>query len=64
MTVPAVPDHKHCEICGTPVVMDKRVCSGKCQKGLDEAIRAKKRGMYIFIGLILVVLLLSKFLAI
>jgi predicted nucleic acid-binding Zn ribbon protein len=58
--VAGVPAHAHCEICGTPVEVGERRCgSESCEQKFNEALRAKKRGMYMFIGLIFVLLLIS-----
>lgn len=58
--VAGVPEHAHCEICGKPVpVGDRRCGSAECEEKFQAALRAKKRGMYMFVGLIFVLLLLS-----
>ena len=58
--VQGVPPHGHCEICGTPVEVGSRRCgSADCEKRFQEAVRAKKRGMWMFVGLIFVLLLMS-----
>jgi predicted nucleic acid-binding Zn ribbon protein len=60
MMVAGVPPHAHCEICGTPVEVGQRRCgSAACEEKFKEAIKAKKRGMWMFIGVIFVVLVLS-----
>jgi predicted nucleic acid-binding Zn ribbon protein len=59
MTVPGVQDHKHCEVCGATIGMDVRVCSPECQARFDEALRMKKRTMWLFIALIAGVLILA-----
>jgi len=28
--------HKHCPVCGTPIPLEEKTCSGKCQKVMDE----------------------------
>ncbi len=60
MSAPGVLEHKHCEVCGKPVPVDVRVCDEACQKGLDASIRAKKRGMYMFVGLIFLLLIITQ----
>ena len=58
--VAGVPPHAHCEICGTPVEVGERRCGSKaCEEKFALALRAKKRGMWMFVGLIFVLLLLS-----
>lgn len=56
----SVPEHKHCEICGKPIPVGDRLCgSDACLKAWKDALKAKKRGMYMFVGLILILLLMS-----
>ena len=58
--VAGVPPHAHCEMCGTPVEVGQRRCgSTECEEKFQEALRTKKRGMYMFVGLILLLLLVS-----
>ena len=58
--VAGVQEHAHCEICGTTVnVGDRRCGSEACEKKFQEALRAKKRGMYMFVGLIFLLLVIS-----
>ena len=60
LMVAGVPEHAHCEICGTTVnVGDRRCGSEACEKRFQEALRAKKRGMYMFVGLIFLLLVIS-----
>ncbi len=54
----SLPEHKHCEICGRPIPVGDRLCgSDECKKKWDEALKAKKRGMYMLIGVILLAML-------
>lgn len=56
-----VPPHAHCEICGTPVEVGERRCgSADCETRFQESVKAKKRGMWLFVGLIFVLLVLSQ----
>lgn len=58
--VAGVPPHAHCEICGTPVEVGQRRCgSAACEAKFQDAVKAKKRGMWMFVGLIAVLLLMS-----
>jgi predicted nucleic acid-binding Zn ribbon protein len=58
--VAGVPAHAHCEMCGTPVEVGERRCgSAACEEKFNAALKAKKRGMYMFIGLIFLVMLFS-----
>jgi predicted nucleic acid-binding Zn ribbon protein len=59
MSVAGVAEHKHCEVCGRTTGLDVRVCSPECQARFDEALRQKKRTMWLFIALIAGVLILS-----
>lgn len=59
--VAGVPPHAHCEICGTPVEVGQRRCgSADCEAKFHEAVKAKKRGMWMFVGLIAILLLLTQ----
>lgn len=59
--VAGVPPHAHCEICGTPVEVGSRRCgSQECEEKFQAALKAKKRGMWMFIGLIFILLVLTQ----
>jgi predicted nucleic acid-binding Zn ribbon protein len=59
--VAGVPPHAHCEICGAPVEVGERRCgSQECEQRFQDALKAKKRGMWMFVGLIFVLLLLTQ----
>jgi predicted nucleic acid-binding Zn ribbon protein len=59
--VAGVPPHAHCEICGTPVEVGQRRCgSADCEAKFQEAVKAKKRGMWMFVGLIAILLFLTQ----
>lgn len=56
-----VAEHSHCEMCQKPITPGDRLCGEKaCKDKFDAAIRAKKRGMYMFVGLIFVLLVLTQ----
>ena len=58
--IAGVPEHAHCEMCGRPVAVGERRCgSPECEEKFQQALRAKKRGMWMFVGLILLVMLFS-----
>lgn len=58
--VAGVPAHAHCEMCGTPVEVGQRRCgSDACETKFNDAVKAKKRGMWMFIGLIFLVMMFS-----
>jgi predicted nucleic acid-binding Zn ribbon protein len=60
LAIAGVPPHAHCEICGTPVEVGQRRCGAQaCEDKFQESLKAKKRGMWLFIGVIFVVLVLS-----
>jgi predicted nucleic acid-binding Zn ribbon protein len=60
--VAGVPEHAHCEMCQTPVEVGQRRCGSKeCEERFEAALRAKKRGMYMFIGVIFLVMMISFF---
>ncbi|MEK6985757.1 MAG: DUF2116 family Zn-ribbon domain-containing protein [Candidatus Thermoplasmatota archaeon] len=49
--------HKHCEACGTSIGIEGRVCSEACVAKFDEAVRTRRRSVYIFVGLMAIMLL-------
>ncbi len=58
--VAGVPPHAHCEICGTPVEVGERRCGSKaCEQKFQDSVKAKKRGMWMFVLLIFLVMLMS-----
>lgn len=54
-----LPEHRHCDVCGRSIAMGNKVCSPECQKRFDEAVKARKRSVYIFIGLFALMLFLT-----
>lgn len=54
-----LPEHRHCEVCGRSTAMGVRVCSPECQTRFDEAVKARKRSVYIFVALFALILILS-----
>ncbi|MEK6976607.1 MAG: DUF2116 family Zn-ribbon domain-containing protein [Candidatus Thermoplasmatota archaeon] len=62
LAVAGVPEHAHCEMCSTSVPVGERRCGSQaCEEKFQVALRAKKRGMYMFVGVILLVMLMSVF---
>lgn len=60
LMVAGVPEHAHCEICGKPVTVGERRCgSPECEEKFQASIRAKKRGMWMFVGLIFLLLIIT-----
>lgn len=56
-----IPAHAHCEMCQTPVTVGDRRCGDEaCEAKFQAALKQKKRGMYMFIGLIVALLVLVK----
>ncbi|MGM0509929.1 MAG: DUF2116 family Zn-ribbon domain-containing protein [Thermoplasmatota archaeon] len=53
--------HKHCQICGKPVPLDKDFCSEKCREDYSDLMKKKKRRMYIIYILLAVFLVLMFF---
>jgi predicted nucleic acid-binding Zn ribbon protein len=50
--------HKHCPICGTPIPLEERVCSQKCQDVLEEQqakIKKSRRTLTILMIVFIVV---------
>lgn len=59
--VAGVPVHAHCEMCGTPVAVGERRCGATaCEEKFQAAVKAKKRGMWMFVGLIALLLLFTQ----
>lgn len=59
--VAGIAEHAHCEICGKPVEVGQRRCGSEaCEAKFQDAVKAKKRGMWMFIGLIFILLLLAQ----
>jgi len=56
-----LPEHRHCDVCGRSIAMGNKVCSPECQKRFDEAVKARKRSVYIFVGLFALILFLSAY---
>jgi predicted nucleic acid-binding Zn ribbon protein len=58
-TAQGVAEHKHCEACGKSIGLEGRVCSTECVARMEEALKAKKRSVYIMMGIILLTLLFT-----
>lgn len=59
-----VDQHKHCPMCGTPIPMDEKFCSPKCENIYAERARkvAKtRRTFYIIIAVIIILYILYLF---
>jgi len=60
--VAGVPPHAHCEMCQTPVEVGQRRCGAAvCEERFQESLRAKKRGMWLFIGVIFAAMMMTLF---
>ncbi|MFO1533871.1 MAG: DUF2116 family Zn-ribbon domain-containing protein [Thermoplasmatota archaeon] len=57
--VAGVAEHRHCEVCGKSIALDGRVCSPECAKRLQEAIKTKKRSVYILMGVVFLTVVFS-----
>lgn len=55
--VDGMPEHKHCEACGKSISVEGRVCSQACVEKFAEAVRMRRRSVYIIIGLMAIGLL-------
>lgn len=53
--------HKHCEACGTSIGLEGRVCSEACVAKFADAVRTRRRSVYIFVGLMAIALLYGMF---
>ncbi len=54
--VAGVAEHRHCESCGKAIGLEGRVCSTACVEKFDNAVRMRRRSVYIFVGLMAVML--------
>lgn len=67
MTIPIaqqvdnLPAHKHCEACGASIGLDGRACSEACVGRIQEAVKMRKRSMWVFLAAIAAVLLFTVF---
>lgn len=60
--IAGVPPHSHCEICGTPVEVGTRRCgSAECERKFQEALKAKKRSVYMLVAIIVLAMLFGLF---
>lgn len=55
--------HKHCPICGKAMSADRKTCSDECEVRHEAVMREKKRTMYMYyaVALLMVVLLAAQF---
>ncbi|HEX9196221.1 MAG TPA: DUF2116 family Zn-ribbon domain-containing protein [Candidatus Bathyarchaeia archaeon] len=51
---PALPRHRHCNSCGSPVDMGKEFCSDKCRVAYKRSSRAKTRTFILVIAAVLI----------
>ncbi|MEN4018726.1 MAG: DUF2116 family Zn-ribbon domain-containing protein [Methanobacterium sp.] len=52
--------HKHCPTCGTPIPMDERFCSPKCEQAIAERqrkIMRTRKIMYVAFALLIIIYL-------
>ena len=59
--VTSLTSHKHCEVCGTNMALDGRVCSPECQAKAIEAWRIRRRSMLMMLGAVALLLLFSTY---
>jgi predicted nucleic acid-binding Zn ribbon protein len=53
--------HRHCVVCGTPIPLEERTCSDKCQQVLAQnqnKVRKTRMGLYVIFGVFVAVWLL------
>lgn len=49
--------HRHCNVCGSPIPLEERTCSEKCEKILiDSQKRVRKTRIFVYVILGLVIL--------
>jgi predicted nucleic acid-binding Zn ribbon protein len=59
-----VDQHKHCPTCGTPIPMNERFCSPKCEQVIAERqrkIMRTRKIMYIAFAALIIIYLLYVF---
>ncbi|WP_414468380.1 DUF2116 family Zn-ribbon domain-containing protein [Methanobacterium sp. ACI-7] len=59
-----VDQHKHCPRCGTPIPMDERYCSPKCEQVIAERrqkVMRTRKIMYIAFAVLIIIYLLFVF---
>ena len=47
MSESAIPPHKHCPVCGMSMPPDRDFCSKKCEEKWNQAMRQRKRILYV-----------------
>ena len=50
--------HKHCPQCGKAMSADRKTCSDECEVAHEAVMKEKKRTMYLFYGLAVVMIIL------
>ncbi len=59
-----VADHAHCEICSRTVALGERFCDrAECLEKHEQNVKEKKRQVWMFIGVIVAAVVLSRLLA-
>lgn len=56
--------HKHCPTCGTPIPMDERFCSPKCEQIIAEnqkKVMRTRKILYVAFAVLIIVYLLYVF---
>ncbi len=54
-----VPAHRHCKQCSRPVSMEDTFCSSGCEADFRNGLRRKKRQLYLYYLLIIMLLFLT-----
>lgn len=54
-----VAPHRHCRQCSKPVSMEDTFCSPACENGFKNGLRRKKRQLYLYYIMIIVLLFLA-----
>ncbi|BDZ70618.1 DUF2116 family Zn-ribbon domain-containing protein [Methanobacterium petrolearium] len=53
-----IEQHKHCPVCGTPIPMDERFCSPKCEQiaiANQQKVRKSRRMLYTLFAIFILV---------
>ncbi len=60
MVTVAIPQHKHCQVCGRAIKSKETMCSAECKAEWDKTVKRKQLWMVAYIGaaMVMVVVIL------
>lgn len=56
--------HRHCAVCGTPIPLEERTCSDKCQQAMAQnqsRVRKTRTALYLIFGVFILVWIILVF---